>query len=288
MISLTNGSHLNLKNKHTAYYLIFAETLSPLNRIRILIVFIFVALSNSGFAQSPCYSVNNPVLIGEQIDYRIAYNFGALWIDAGWVRTKTSDTLIDEKPFYYFFGTGASSKHWDWLYRVWDTIDVITETEQLQPLTYRRHSNINGYQRYHSYQFDHDKKIVHAAISETDIPYEELSIPLPSCTYDALTASYVARSIDFENAAIGETMLIKIIIDDKVYEMPIVYEGMETISSRNKTEHYCYLFTTTLQRGHILKHGEKLKIWVSSNPGQIPIMMEAKIRIGSIKIYLDS
>lgn len=44
---------------------------------------------------------------------------------------------------------------------------------------------------------------MHAAISETDIPYEELSIPLPSCTYDALTASYVARSIDFENAAIG-------------------------------------------------------------------------------------
>lgn len=259
-----------------------------MNRIFILYLFVFIALSHSSFPQSPCYAGNKPVHIGEQIKYRIAYNFGTLWIDAGWVRTKTSDTLIDGKPFYHFFGTGASSKHWDWLYKVRDTIEVITETDQLRPLNYRRHSNINGYKRYHTYQFDHDKQIVHAVISETDIPYQEQNISLPACTFDALTASYVVRSIDFGKATIGETIVVKIIIDDQVYEMPIVYEGMETISSRNKTEHQCYLFTTTLQRGHILMPGEKLKIWVSSKPGQIPIMMEAKIRIGSIKIYLDS
>lgn len=226
--------------------------------------------------------------MGEQIKYRIAYNFGLLWIDAGWVRMHAVDTLVDGKPYYFFFGTGASSKHWDWLYKVRDTIEVITETTQLLPVNYRRHSLINGYKRYHTYQFDHDKRNVHAVISETDVPYNELTIPLSDCTYDALTASYVARSIDFGKATIGEPIVIKIIIDDQVYEMPIVYEGMETISSRNQTEHLCYLFTTTLQRGHILTPGEKLKIWVSSKPGQIPIMMEAKIRIGSIKIYLDS
>jgi hypothetical protein len=257
-------------------------------RILFFIGFIFCLHGQSLFSQSHCYSSNKPIHIGEQIDYRIAYNLGMLWIDAGWVRTITSDTLVDGKPFYYFYGTGASSTHWDWLYKVRDTIEVITEITQLQPVTYRRHSLINGYNRYHTYQFDHDKQIVHASISETDIPFTEQTIRLPACTYDALTASFVARSIDFKKAKIGEEIIIKILIDDQVYEMPIVYEGMETISSRSQTEHLCYLFTTTLQRGHILKPGEKLKIWVSSNPGQIPIMMEAKIRIGSIKIYLDS
>jgi hypothetical protein len=36
----------------------------------------------------------------------------------------------------------------------------------------------------------------------------------------------------------------------------------------------------------MFRAGEELLVWVSNDKARIPIMMEAKITVGSIKIYL--
>jgi hypothetical protein len=66
----------------------------------------------------------------------------------------------------------------------------------------------------------------------------------------------------------------------------VVLKGHEEIKNRDGKYWDCILFSAVLDRGTMFKAGEELLVWVSNDKARIPIMIEAKITVGSIKIYL--
>jgi hypothetical protein len=78
------------------------------------------------------------------------------------------------------------------------------------------------------------------------------------------------------------------LLDGRTFQLPVVFKGREQIKNRDGKFWDCILFTAVLDRGTMFKPGEELLIWVSDDSHRIPIMMEAKIAVGSIKIYLKS
>lgn len=250
-------------------------------------LWIIFGLYGSLTAQLQCFEGDKAFQAGETLEYRVSYNWGILWIDAGLVNFSVRDTVYNAQRSYHFYSTGMSFRRWDWLFKVRDTFEVITAASNLKPIWHKRHTEEGGYVIHNRYHFDHDQSLIFAEIEESRKPYHTLSIDMPQCTYDVLTATYLARSIDFSKVNPGDLLHINILVDDEVFPLPILYHGREVVRNRDKKRYDCYLFSAILDHGNMFKPGEGLYVWVSADKNRVPIMMEAKIAVGSVKIYLS-
>jgi hypothetical protein len=76
-----------------------------------------------------------------------------------------------------------------------------------------------------------------------------------------------------------------IIIDGEIYEIPIRYEGLETIELNN-INYPCFRISTQVIEGTIFKSNQTIKVWVSTDGRQIPVKVEAPIIVGQVKAEL--
>ena len=77
------------------------------------------------------------------------------------------------------------------------------------------------------------------------------------------------------------------VIDNKVHNLYVRYLGKEIIADRNKQKYRCVKFSALLVSGTIFQGGEELSVWVTDDYNKIPILIEAGILVGSIKVYLS-
>lgn len=224
---------------------------------------------------------------GERIVYEVSYNWGLIWIDAGEVDFSAELKTYHSKPTYHFFSTGRSYKHYDWLFKVRDTFEVVTSLN-LRPIAYRRHTLEGGFRINNRYEFMASEKKVFARMEETRSAYSERFIPIEECTIDVLTATYVARSMDFGQMQTGDTTGLSIILDGRVFTLPIVFLGKDILTDREKKRHNTIKFTAVLDKGTMFRSGEAVTVWVSDDHKKIPLLIEAKITVGSIKVHLKS
>ncbi|HOI31464.1 MAG: DUF3108 domain-containing protein [Bacteroidales bacterium] len=238
-------------------------------------------------AQTACMPDDRHFIAGEKLTYTVSYNWGIIWINAGEVDFDASLTSYGSDTALHFFSTGHSFRRWDWLFKVRDTFEAYSHYKNLQPLFSRRHTLEGGFRINNRYHFNPDEQSVFAELEETRTPYNTHEISLPACTYDVLTATYVARSLPFSNYSQGDTIRLSLLLDGKTFELPIVIRGEERIKNRDGRKWDCILFSAVLDRGSMFRAGEELLVWVSKDDTRLPIMMEAKITVGSIKIYLS-
>ncbi len=79
---------------------------------------------------------------------------------------------------------------------------------------------------------------------------------------------------------------IRILIDSKIYDLYVRYLGRNRtkIAGRKRD---CYVFSPLLVEGDVFRGGENMKVWVSTDGYRLPLMVEAKILVGSVKAILD-
>ena len=97
-----------------------------------------------------------------------------------------------------------------------------------------------------------------------------------------LSIAWYARGLDFSSFKEGDKIPIKIFIDSEVCDLYIRYLGKEKFKLAGK-KHDCYVFAPLLVAGEVFKGGENMKVWVSADEKRVPLMVESKIIVGSVK-----
>lgn len=246
----------------------------------IVIVFVFVAL-----AQSQCTIKHKPFKAGEVLNYQAFYNWGFIWIHAGDVQFRVNDKFYSKQPAYQLEATGNSLKNYDWLYKVRDRFQAYVDKETLLPHYYERNTYEGGYKAYEQYFFNYQQKKVYGTIENNDVSFTRDTLKLSTCTFDVMSAIYFCRSMDFASFKINERVPITTIIDNKIYNLYFRYLGKEVIENRDKKKYRCHKFSALMVEGTIFKGGEDIFVWVTDDEIRIPILVEAKILIGSVKAY---
>lgn len=257
-------------------------------KLSFLWIILLLAVSPLVRSQEACVEKPYSFSPGERLHYEISYNWGFIWLNAGEVRFEALESQLGNDEVFHFFSTGQSYSRWDWLFKVRDTFEVYSRKADLQALFYRRHTLEGGFRIHNKYYFDPLRQLYFAEMDETRKGLRTDTITFSGCTYDVLTATYVARSIDFKKHVAGDTIHLQLLLDGSIFKLPVVFKGRERIKDRGAKWWDCILFTAMLDRGSMFRPGEELLIWVSDDAHKIPIMMEAKIVVGSIKIYLKS
>jgi hypothetical protein len=102
---------------------------------------------------------------------------------------------------------------------------------------------------------------------------------------DMLSAFYYARTIDFSRAKPGDIYTIETFLDDELWPLRMKYIGKETIKLRNG-KYRCLKFQPVVQEGRIFASNNDLNVWVTDDGNRIPVLVQAKVLVGSIKMQL--
>lgn len=221
----------------------------------------------------------------DKLVYTGYYNWGIIWLRAGIVefREKISDKYPGATELV---ATGASLPSWDWVFRLRDTLISHFDTSTYMPYEFSRKAHEGNYHKTFDYLWDYDSAKIFADIHKIGKYRKQDTVALQPGTYDMLSVAWKARELDFDNFQINEQIPIKILIDRKIYDLYVRYLGIDKIKVGGKRRE-CYVFSPLLVQGEVFKGGENMKIWVSRDEYRLPLMVEAKILVGSVKGILD-
>jgi hypothetical protein len=250
-----------------------------------IIAFHFLT-GNPGYSQ--CGKEMNPFKAGEKITYQAYYNWGFIWIHAADVEFSVKAATYQSGPVFQLSAIGVSRKSYDWIYKVRDTFQTYVDQETFQPYWFERKTLEGGYKVYENYIFNPSQSRIYSATENSDRPFSNDTLVVKPCTLDVLTAVYTCRSLNFNDLKINQKFPISMVIDNKVYPLYIRYLGKENIETKNKQKFKCIKFSVLLVEGTIFKGGEDMFIWVTDDENRVPVLVEAKILIGSVKAYLNT
>ncbi len=230
-----------------------------------------------------CNDLNTSFKAGEVVNYHAYYNWGFIWLNAGQVSFTVNAIEVNNTPAYHLKAHGATYKSYDKLYKVRDTFETKVDTLHLVPFEFKRITNEGSYKADYLYKFDHKTRKINASIQKEKEPRKHTTLNWKDCSFDLLTMVYKARNIDYSLYNINEKIPISMVVDGEIHDIYIRYLGKETIKNRDGRKFNCLKFSPLLVEGTIFKSGEDMTVWVTDDANRIPIIVEAKILIGSVK-----
>lgn len=222
---------------------------------------------------------------GEKISYDAYYNWGFIWVHAGDVQFTVSQKTYLNQNVYAFEAAGNSIKSYDWLYKVRDRFQSLVDAKTFSPVWFERNTLEGSYKAFEHYEFSPNGKI-YSMVENSKMPFKRDSLMASPCTFDVLSMIYYARALNFDQYKAKQKIPLKSILDGHLYPLYLHYLGKEVIKNRDGKKYKCIKFTALLVEGTIFKGGENMTIWVTDDENRIPILVEAKILIGSVKAYM--
>jgi hypothetical protein len=233
-----------------------------------------------------CFNNNFAFQVGEKISYNIAYNWHFIWINAGQVEFEVKNAKFMDRDVYHFDAWGTTFKTYDWFFKVRDNLESYLDMKSLKPLWFERKTYEGGYAVHNQYIFDHKNKRIFSFTENSNKPFTRDTLTLPPCTFDVISLSYYARNLDFNDLDVNDTIPVSAIIDNELFNLYIRYLGKEVIETKDGSRYNCIKFSALLVEGTIFKGGEDLFVWVTNDKNRIPVLVEAKILVGSVKALL--
>ena len=258
--------------------------MSKIFLITIITLFLIIPIQ----AQNHCAPESLSFQIGEEVEYLAYYNWRFIWLSAAKVDFAVKERTHRGKNAYHFVSTGTSHKAYDLFFKVRDRFESYVEKDTFRPLWFERDTYEGGYAAKDVYNFDYtNNRAILKTVNSNRAPQTD-TFALTGCTFDVLSAIYWCRNIDFTPYKPGDKIPITMLIDNEKFDLFVRYLGRETIETREKEKFDCIKFSVMLVEGTIFKGGEDLFVWVTNDKNRVPIMVEAKILIGSVKAIFQS
>lgn len=252
--------------------------------MRFLFVLITLCLVPSVWGQ--CTVNQFPFEDGEQLDYVIYYNWKKVWVPAGKVRFEVHDSMYNGKDCFHFNGRGKTFKEYDWLFKVRDQYQSFAAKKDLKPQRFIRDVHEGSTTIFYDYLYNQTKDEVKFKKSKIAKEYDH-KLKHGPCAFDVITAVYFTRSIDFSGYNVNDTVPLNLVIDGELFETRVRYTGKGQVTTQDKKTYNVVKFKPLLIEGTIFTGGEEMEVSVTDDKNHIPLLVEAKILVGTIKVYID-
>ena len=221
----------------------------------------------------------------KKLSYLAYYNLGLIWINAGQVEFKLNHSNLYPNALH-LKAHGYTQPSWDWIFKVRDTLDSHYNSETFVPYKFERLAHEGNYHKTFKYKFNYQDSLIYSDVHRQGRVKEQDTIKLQSNTYDMLSVAWMAREIDFSKLKTNHQIPISLLIDRKIHHLYIRYHGVQTEKIANKKRE-CYVFSPLLVKGEMFEEGEGMKVYISKDKYRIPLMIEAKIIVGSVKAIIN-
>jgi hypothetical protein len=248
-----------------------------------LLVILFLTCTG-GFSQ--CKPETIPFQGGEKITYIAAYNWGPVWVDAGEVTFAVENVEYRGQHAFHFRSTGTTYKSYDFLFKVRDYYDSWVNPNTFQSYDFKRQIYEGGYMLQNNMSFFPKLGIALSNTKRPDKPIKTDTLKLERCCFDMLASVYYVRSLDLRAMKEGEKLPVTVLIDDSIFRINVKKLGTEIKENRDGKKYSCIKLSATMVEGTIFRKDEDVNVWITDDENKIPIIVEAKILVGTVKAYL--
>lgn len=230
-----------------------------------------------------CTIENNAFSNGEEIVYKIYYNWNFVWLAAGEVTFK-----VEEKENqYHLSALGRTYKSYEWFYKIRDYYDTYVDKNTLLPNLSVRNINEGKYRLYDEIAFDQDKQKAVSLRGKTKESAQLTDYEIDPCMHDLLSVFYFSRNLNLESFDEGDIIPIKIFIDKEMWPLELKVRGRDTNKKiRGLGRFKTIKFGPEVIEGYYFKKGTEMNVWVSDDENKIPLLIESPVSVGSIKAVL--
>jgi len=243
------------------------------------------SLENSNFQNTvePCFMENKVFQDGEEITYKLYYNWNFVWLAAGEVTFKVNE--MGEQ--FHLSAIGRTYSGYEWFFKVRDYYDTFIEKNSLLPKTSIRNVHEGKYRLYDKMTFDQQNKKIKSLRGKTQEEARPREYEVDDCMHDILSIIYYCRNIDFKSFELGQEVPVKIFMDKEVWPLNVKYKGKSAnkkIKGNGKFD--TIKFSPQIISGRVFKEGEEMSVYVSDDKNQIPVLIESPVSVGSVKAVL--
>ena len=213
---------------------------------------------------------------GEKLSYIVHYG----WVNAGLaiVELKESDRMIQGRKVWHAVGRGYSLGAFNTFYKVDDKYESFFDAQGVFPWVFRRSVSEGGFEFTQDYVYNQKRREVTTQEAKTH--------KVPGSVQDMLSAFYYARTVDYSSAKPGDVYTIETFLDNELWPLRMRFVGRETIKLRSG-KYRCLKFQPVVQEGRVFKGNDDLNVWISDDGNHIPVLAQAKVVVGSIKMELN-
>ncbi len=218
---------------------------------------------------------HNAFKAGEKLTYRMHYGL----VDAGEaiLEVKGTDKKVKGRSLLHVVGTGRTLGAFNWVFKVRDRYESYIDSEGVFPWMFIRRVDEGGFKINQDYIFKQDTKKVKTQ--------DKKEYDVPAGIQDMLSSFYYARTLDYKNAKVNTEFEMDMFIDNEVFPFKIKYLGTETIKTR-KGKFDCIKLRPLMMKGRVWEDEESMTIWVTNDNNKVPVLLETKIAVGSVKATL--
>ncbi len=254
--------------------------------MRCLLIILLMLCQSTVLGQNlPTYTYDK-FGVGEKIKLDIYYNWQFIWLNAGWVTFEIRDTSWNNKPAYHLFSQGATNTGYDWFYKVRDTYEAIVEPDNFRPFWFRCNTYEGGFWDQEEDFFNYRDSMAITKTENSKQPFRIDTLKITPEITDLISAIYVCRSADFEKIKAGDKVPIPVVVGNKIHNLHFRYLGIDPVTTRTGKTYRCRKFAVMMVDGTIFSGGEDLTAWFTDDKNCVPILLEAKIAVGSVKAFL--
>mgnify|MGYP003418351004 FL=1 len=247
-------------------------------KIRLFIILLLFSLFN--IEAKDRVTSNNAFKPGEVMKLKAYYHFGLLWFEVG----EATFSVSEENGNYKFTVKAKNHPRWDWLYKL-NTLHEASCTKSMEPIYMRSTTEDNGV--FSTDEMHYKDGVITKYEKGSKYPDGwDTTYTRQTDSYDIINSVYVARNVDLSING-GKDIPFYPIFGNDVFLVHGSVIEKERIKTHNKVSYDCIKCTATVGAGTIFTPDEPVYVWVTDDNRKIPVLVEAKLRIGTVKVYLD-
>jgi hypothetical protein len=223
----------------------------------------------------PAISVARPFAVGERLSYALFW----LAIKAGQATLEVHESPpVEDRPALKLYSLAKSSKFLSTFYPVENRVESVIDAETPSPYRLIFHRREGKRRNTFDLTFHHAEGNVRS-IKDGN---EEV-LPIPPGTQDILSCLYYVRALP--SLIPGTSVVLNVHHDRKNYRLEVRVEGTEKVPSPWGEIEAVRVLAIMPFRGLFLNEGN-IRVWLTNDVRRVPVMMKAKVIIGSITANL--
>jgi len=219
----------------------------------------------------PDISHSAPFRVGEKLVFSIEYGF----VTAGEATMSVVgiDT-IQGHPTYLLRTRAQTNEIFSAIYKIDDMVESHLDIDEFYSRQFKKKLKEGSYEKDLEIIFDQDK--MQARYAEGD------TLPTLPRTQDVLSAFFFLRTEDFK---LGASFSFPCHDNKKNYPLEIkVLRKERIVVPAGKFE--CFVIEPKMKTGGLTRREAKMFIWVTADEKKMPVLMETRLKIGSIAAKL--
>jgi Protein of unknown function (DUF3108) len=233
-----------------------------------------------------CQITNDTWQAGEELTYKIFYNWNFVWLSAGELKL----TIKDDGSQFHFSAVGDTYDSYEWFFEVNDQYDSWVDKSTLLPNYSERNIHEGGYKVFEKVAYNQNHKKMQVWRAKTRGEKEEKTEhSVNHCVHDILSIMYALRNIDFNSQGYGAKVPFQIFMDQEEFQLYFKYKGkLENKKVHNLGRYNVVEFEPTIISGNVFKEGTSMKVYTTDDRNRLPLLIESPVSVGSVKVVLKS